>query len=80
MEKERAVVVVATATAAADADAVEVKERDGRTEDSGALLVESVGEWVLEEGWRSSMDMRAIERCGEVREGGSSLYRGFGWY
>lgn len=80
MENERAVVVVAaaTATAAEDADAVEVNERDGRTEDSGALLVESVGEWVLEEGWMSSMDMRAIERCGEVHEGGSSLYRGFG--
>lgn len=69
MEKERAVVVVAAAAApeamtavAADADDVEVKERDGRTEDSGALLVESVGEWVLEEGWRSSMDIRPIGR------------------
>lgn len=96
LEKERAVVVVpaaaaaaapeavtaavTTATEAAEADDVEVKERDGRTDDSGALFVESVGELVLEEGWQSFMDMRAIERCGEVREGGSSLYRCCGWY
>jgi hypothetical protein len=63
LEKERAAgapeavaAAAATAIAATDEDKVEdddvkVNEREGTVDDSGALLVESVGEWFLEAWW-----------------------------
>jgi len=71
---DAAAVAAATAIAEAEADD-EVKEREV-VECSGALLVERVGECVLEAG-RSSMDMRANESRVCIWEGdcdrGSSL-------